>query len=237
MVLRIIDIETTGTDPEKDKIIEIASVDLIRAGGSFNIANDQSHYAFPTGREIPPESSAVHHIILQDVAQAPPFEQVLPYYLKADVYVAHNASFEQGFLNAHLGNPHWLCTYRCALRVWPDAPGHSNQVLRYWRGHVEPFGRPRMSIAPHRALSDCIVTAAVLGDLIKLASWSDLLQWSKEPPLKTFCTFGTKHKGKRYDQIAVEDPSYLTWIIEKSDLDADTKWNAKHWLDARRKAA
>jgi hypothetical protein len=25
----------------------------------------------------------------------------------------------------------WICTYKCALRVWPDLDGHSNQELRY----------------------------------------------------------------------------------------------------------
>jgi DNA polymerase III epsilon subunit-like protein len=33
MVVRVIDIETTGIEPEIDAIIEIASVDLVRGGG------------------------------------------------------------------------------------------------------------------------------------------------------------------------------------------------------------
>jgi len=34
MVVRVIDIETTGIDPATDAIIEIASVDLVRGGES-----------------------------------------------------------------------------------------------------------------------------------------------------------------------------------------------------------
>jgi DNA polymerase III epsilon subunit-like protein len=34
MVVRVIDIETTGTDPEEDAVIEIASVDLQADGAT-----------------------------------------------------------------------------------------------------------------------------------------------------------------------------------------------------------
>jgi exodeoxyribonuclease X len=94
---------------------------------------------------------------------------------------------------------------------------------------------PRAEILPHRALSDCIVTAGILNWLMGRAKWSDMLQWSAEPPLITTCNL-PKHRGKRYDAIAAEDPSYLTWIIEKSELDADTKWNASYWLERPKKA-
>lgn len=236
MVLRIVDIETTGTDPEADAIIEIASVDLVRGvDGTMGLAREQQHICNP-GREIPPESSAVHHIVAKDVAQAPPLSHVIDHYKGADVYIAHNAAFERGFIEKHLGGS-WLCTYRCALRVWPDAPAHNNQTLRYMLGYVEPFGRPRQTIAPHRALSDCIVTACVLLELIQRAAWSDLMRWSQEPPLISVCRFGAKHRGKRFDQIAAEDPSYLTWIAEKSDLDEATKFSARHWLENPRRAA
>lgn len=239
MVLRITDLETTGTDPKIDRICEIASVDLVRTSVDpieFGISNPRETLINP-GIPIPPQSSAVHHILDEDVVGAPPIEDVIDDFLGADAYIAHNAAFEETFLTPLIGEQTWICTFKCALRVWPDAPGHSNQALRYWLGYKEPFGRARSSIDPHRALSDVIVTACILAELIKSASWRDLVTWSKEPPLKTVCTFGTKHKGKRYDEIAVEDPSYLEWIIEKSEMDADTKWNAKYWLERRGAAA
>lgn len=226
MTLRVIDIETTGTDPAEHSIIEIASVDLKSDG---TICNHQTDLIAP-GRDIPPESSAVHHLIASDFATAPQLSDVIPHYEGADAYVAHNCSFERLFLDKHFGSPAWVFTYKAALRVWPDAPGHSNQTLRYWLGLIEPFVNPRATILPHRALSDAIVTAAILAELLKLAKWPDLVAWTAEPPLITVCRFGAKHKGKRFDAISRTDPSYLTWIIEKSDLDADTKWNAAFWL-------
>jgi exodeoxyribonuclease X len=68
MVVRVIDIETTGTDPEQDAVIEIASVDVLADG---TIANRQSTLVRP-GIPVPPEASAVHHLIDEDLAGAPP---------------------------------------------------------------------------------------------------------------------------------------------------------------------
>ena len=84
MTIRIIDIETTGTDPANDTIIEIASVDLLRDG---TITNRMSTLVRP-GIPVPPESSAVHHLIDADVADAPHLDEVLNQIRGADAYVA-----------------------------------------------------------------------------------------------------------------------------------------------------
>jgi hypothetical protein len=61
----------------------------------------------------------------------------------------------------------------------------------------------------------------------------DLVQWSGEPALHTRFHFG-KYRGKRYDEIAATDPSYLQWIVEKSELEEGIKHSARHWLDQLR---
>ena len=50
-----------------------------------------------------------------------------------DLFVAHNADFEQSFLPEFAAVP-WVCTFRAALRLVPDATSHSNQALRYHFG-------------------------------------------------------------------------------------------------------
>lgn len=227
MTLRVIDLETTGTEPDTDRICEIASVDLVKDPlGMIGMKNAQQHICDP-GIPIPCTASAVHQLIDDDVKGCPTFEDVLPSYLGGTVYIAHNAEFEQKFLDVALGKPNWFCTYKTALRVWPDAPSHSNQALRYWLGILSPFGIDRHFIDPHRALSDCYVTGEIFSRIIKLAPWAQLLQWSKEPALKTIINFGTKHKGQRYDEAADD---YLEWIIKKSDMDESTKFSAQYWL-------
>lgn len=234
MTIRIIDIETTGESPETDAIIEIASVDAAR---NAKPTRPISRLVNP-GRPIPPLSSAIHHIVDADVIHAPTIDQVIGAFAGADVYVAHNSSFEAGFLAKHIGDVKWLCTYRCALRLWPDLPKHSNQALRYQLGYPKPFDLTSEELTPHRALPDCYVTAAVLIEVLRVAgeqgvAFAELLEWSKQPPLMTTVGFG-KHKGAKWEDLP-ED--YLDWIVTKSDLDADTKWNAKHWRTERAKVA
>lgn len=232
MTLRIIDIETTGVEAEKDAIIEIASVDLA-ADGSLTTA--MQTFVDPE-RPIPSAMSALHHIIDADVAGAPKLQEAVEQFRGADSYVAHNARFEQEFFEAAeidlpAGLP-YICTFKSALRVWPLLASHSNQALRYHLGLVEPFGIPRAEILPHRASSDVIVTAGILWELLKVARWPDLIKWSREPALYTVLSFG-KHRGLKYDE-APED--YIWWIIDKSDLDADVKFSARQSIERRRAA-
>lgn len=224
MVLRVIDIETTGTDPASDQIIEIASVDLTRDG----IGQKMERRIKPT-IPIPPEASAIHHLLDADVADARPAEEVIPLFAGADWYVAHNAEFDSAFLKPWLGE-NWVCTYKCALRVWPDFPKHSNQALRYRLGLASPFGIDRKSLDPHRALDDCIVTAVILHEILKVAKWPDMVRWSSEPPLLTRMNFG-KHFGKRWDEVETD---YLHWILDKMTDNPIALFNAAYWLDARK---
>jgi DNA polymerase-3 subunit epsilon len=69
--LAFFDLETTGTDPLRDKIVEIAIVRVDPGGGR----GAATHRINPE-RPIPPEAAAVHGIRDEDVANAPPFRQV-----------------------------------------------------------------------------------------------------------------------------------------------------------------
>ena len=223
MTIRCIDIETTGIDPTADAVVEIASVDLLREGG---ITNQQGTLVRPRV-PVPPEASAVHHLIDADLVGAPSLDDVIDRFKGADAYVAHNSDFERSFLGDYLGPAAWICTYKCALRVWPDLTSHSNQALRYTLGLVNPHGIDRNSLNPHRALADAIVTSAIFERLIKQASWSELVQWSSEPPLLTVFGFG-KHRGQRFDQAPRD---YLEWIADgQNDLREDVKFSARYWL-------
>lgn len=230
MTIRVTDIETTGTDPEKDRIVEIASVDVTK---DRLIANQKSHLVNPQ-MPIPPLSSAVHHLIDADVEGEPTFDMVLPEYLGATFYVAHNADFENSFIARHGLKP-WVCTYKCALRVWPDWEKHTNQYLRYRLGLIDPFGCERESIHPHRALSDVIVTAAIFVEILKLAKWSDMVKWSAEPALTTIIPF-SKHRGKRWDEV---DEGFLDWVLKQPDMEESHKFSANHWklIRAQKRAA
>ena len=95
---------------------------------------------------------------------------------------AHRAAFEKRWCLPRLsGRARWICTWKCALRLWPDAPTHSNQGLRYWR---RPAGLDRATGLPaHRAGPDAYVTAHHLRDMLALADVDQLLAWSAQPAL------------------------------------------------------
>jgi DNA polymerase III epsilon subunit-like protein len=67
MTIRCIDIETTGIDPTHDRIVEIASVDVL---ADHTIANRRETLLSP-GVPMPALASAVHHLIDEDLEGAP----------------------------------------------------------------------------------------------------------------------------------------------------------------------
>ena len=136
MHIRIIDLETTGVE-SSDHVVEFGSVDLFPDG---SIARFQQHLVKPPC-SIPPEARAVHHISNEDVSLADPWHTVCNIVFNRNncsdlvAFAAHNASFDQKWLPPDLlGNLPVICTYKAAVHIWPEAPRHTNQILRYWLG-------------------------------------------------------------------------------------------------------
>lgn len=230
--LRVIDLETTGMAPPAE-IIEIGIADVEIGPAGTAICAPSSRLFRPVG-PIPPETMAVHHITQADIpADAPACtsEQARAAVWQAphpDVFVAHNCEFERKFINDNVsdGLP-WICTYKVALHVWPDAPRHSNQVLRYWRGLTLD---PALAMPPHRAAPDAWVTAHLLADLLTSADVTAMIAWTDQPRPMPIIGFG-KHKGMGWKEIPTD---YLEWLTTQTDMDADVLWHARQQLDTRR---
>jgi exodeoxyribonuclease X len=224
-IIRCADIETTGLDPATDRIIEVGWCDI----RDMDIGAPMSFLVNPE-RTIPPEASAVHHLTNDDVEMASTWDLVSAYVPSPQgIYAAHNAKFEQGWLTeAVTGDALWICTYKCALRIWPDAPSHSNQALRYYLNH---YGLCRATAEKaHRAGPDAYVTAFHLREMLKSHTVETLLEWSKSPALLNTCKL-PKHRGTPWKDVPRD---YLDWIVSgKNELDEDTKFTAQHWLTAR----
>ncbi len=225
-IARVVDLETTGTpDDDNAEIIEMGRIDVHIP--TLKIGRPWRSFASPRG-PIPPTTKAVHHITEEDVKGAPIARELWDDFFKdldaTNVLVAHNARFEQHFIPSD--GRQWVCTYKCARVVWPDAPGHGNQALRYWLGLELDAER---TSPPHRALPDAYVTAHILCELLKLKSIHYLIEVSKYPTLLKVMNFG-KHKGTAFAD-APED--YLVWLRDKSEMDEDTKFSAGYWLKKR----
>jgi len=226
--LRVLDFETTGFEPPEAVVIEVGYSD-------YNVETKgiSDPISFLCSADvIPPENRAVHHIRLADLEGAPEYDsESLVDSFKEDgvaAIVAHNMNFEQQWLGEP-GLP-LVCTYKAALRVWPDAPSHSNGALRYW---LEDQGllslEYEVAMPPHRAGPDAYVTAHILKALFATGlTGKEMVAWTKEPKLMPRINFG-KHKGSSWPDAP---QSYLNWILG-SDMDDDTKWNAKREIERR----
>ena len=201
--LRVIDLETTGDSFANGGVVEVGWQDLApEPDGRWGLHGEPGSRLVQPGCPISAVTSAVHHIIDEDVAGAPAWHDFAPQILQGETLLAlaaHRAAFEQRWCLPRLtGRARWICTYKCALRLWPEAPSHSNQGLRYWR---RPAGLDRATGLPaHRAGPDAYVTAHHLRDMLALATVSQLLTWSEQPALLVRVPSGAL-RGRRWDEL------------------------------------
>jgi DNA polymerase-3 subunit epsilon len=98
----VFDTETTGLNPRGgDRLVEIGCVELLNrceTGRTF-------HAWFNPDRDMPAEAEAVHGLSARFLADKPRFHEAVPDLLEfiGDApLIAHNATFDFGFLNAEL---------------------------------------------------------------------------------------------------------------------------------------
>ncbi len=179
-ILRVIDLETTGQAPPQHGVLEIGWQDVaLSESGRWELFGEGGTRMVNPGRPIPPITQAIHHIREEDVADAPWWHDVarpiLDPWPRRLALAAHRASFEEQFCTPALTRgADWVCTWKCALRLWPEAPSFSNQVLRYWR-NPEGLEHDR-GLPAHRAFPDAYVTAHHLRDMLNEASVAQLIE-------------------------------------------------------------
>lgn len=171
-MLICLDTETSGLDPAAGHaIVEIAMVPLRQRGIDWAIGPGCASLVAP-GRRIDPGARAAHHITDEELRTAPHWPAALAHVfmvaadmsngVEVQAIAAHNAEFDKGFVAPKLepGDPldavPWLCTWKCARHLYPDAPGHSNQSLRYWLKGADAQVR---ALLPKPRVSDAEVEA------------------------------------------------------------------------------
>ena len=221
--IRVIDLETAGNGPYD--VCEIGWQDLVLdQEGQWQVNDDRGSLFVNPGRPITPETMAIHHILDTQVEGAPYWREVAPLALKPEggvvALAAHRAAFEQRYCTSRLsGGAHLICTWKCALRLWPDLDRFSNQKLRYQRmprGLIHELGLPA-----HRAMPDAYVTAHHLRDMLNAASVQQLIEWSALPGLLPRVPSGPE-RGKSWGQIGSEALQFLS-----QDRDIDTRFSAE----------
>jgi len=230
MNLIVVDTETSDLPERGGSMLELAW--MVLSEPNWKIMSAYETYIQYEG-PIDPRAQASHHIkadCLKAERGAIPREQAvgkLLHELSPDVYlVAHNSDFDRQFLS-ELANP-WICTYRVSKHIWPEAPGHSNQVLRYWLGV-----KPDLSMAtrithrsPHQALYDVATTVGILQKMLEHHSPVELHDITKGPNLLKTIGFG-KHRGIEFKDIPID---YMRWLRGQPKLEPDLKFTLDHYI-------
>lgn len=162
----VFDTETTGTNPSTgDRVVEIGCVELVNrveTGRTF-------HAYFNPERSMPSEAEAVHGLSTIFLSDKPLFghkaDELLEFVGDAPL-IAHNASFDFGFLNAELARcgrdpiclSRMICTLVMARSKHPGAK-HSLDAL------CTRFGVDRSQRVKHGALLDAQLLAQIYVEL------------------------------------------------------------------------
>ncbi len=168
----VFDFETTGLSPALGgRVIEVGAV-AIEEGIIFA----EFHSMINPGVTIPRAAQRVHGITEEMLESEPQPEDVFPQFLQfidGAVLVAHNASFDMGFLRWELGslglgfdNSH-LCTLKICRKLFPRLRNHKLEtVARHLIGSLPQNYRS------HRALDDAHLTARVWMKILE-EHWKD----------------------------------------------------------------
>jgi DNA polymerase III subunit epsilon len=164
----VIDFETTGLDPERDRVMEIGVVCF-----DDGVPTASRHWLLNPGIPVPEEARAVHGITDEDIKDAPRFPEIasdLVELLRGRIPVAYNAEFDRAFLHAEcrrLG----LCDIEDsppALRndvVWVDPLVWVRELQKYEKGKKLTDVCARLGLAlerAHRAAGDADAAGRVL---------------------------------------------------------------------------
>lgn len=175
--LAFVDIETTGSNFDRDRITEI---------GIKVISQDYEETwesLLNPGTSIPQNIQALTGIRPDMVENQPPFDELAQQILnklEGKVFVAHNARFDYGFLKAsfkRLGidfKPKVLCTVKLSRLLFPDQPRHNldtiisthglnvsarhralgdaDLLVQFWKICESKFGKGRLLAAVHELI-------------------------------------------------------------------------------------
>jgi DNA polymerase III, epsilon subunit and related 3''-5'' exonucleases len=240
MKLVVVDTETTGLE-KTDQVVELAIVSLIVHPKRAFEVKSYSTLVKPTC-PVSSGARAVHHISDEELADAPTMERLLELYelvgggmtefQDADIIAGHFLEFDLRMLRQS-GVPDSilpakkLCTLACARHLWPDAPKHSNQFLRYHLGLDVPSIDGKEGL-PHRALPDATVTTWMLLEMLKTHELDDLVALSSKQVLLKNVTRGS-YAGRTWESM---DIGYLRWVLKKNFSDVE-RYAAQYWLDKK----
>lgn len=189
MIICGVDLETTGLDSKKDQITEIGAVlwdtDLNAPIKFFN-------KLLKIQGKVPPEITKLTGIddsLLEKYGEVPEvvYKEYTDFKKEADMFLAHNAPFDKGFIEFHIGpqDKPWIDS--CVDVDYPESIQTRKLThLAAEHGFVNPFA--------HRAMSDVLTMFQVVSKY----DWNTTIKNSLTPSviLKAMVSFENNHKAK-----------------------------------------
>ncbi|MET0109605.1 MAG: exonuclease domain-containing protein [Candidatus Thiodiazotropha sp.] len=183
-----LDLETTGLDPHKDKILSFGLVEMNHMTIKLETAR---HQLITIDEEIPEESAVIHQITDDQAATGVSIHDALRellHHMAGKVMLVHYSAIEQRFISAAceklFGAPFVIPiidTLVLAQRIFE----HHNHTVQ--PGDLRLFNlRPRYNLPnykAHNALSDAVATAELF-----LAMASEMVPQPSQCQLKRFLT-------------------------------------------------
>ncbi len=224
-----VDVESTGLDPEQDRVIEVACV-------VFTLDNiiDEFETLINPGKEIPEASIAIHNITNEMVSSAPTIDQILPQLFKhigKRVIVGHSVGFDVDILRKEAERANLptsiqynkiIDTVRLA-RLYGESPSNSLENLRQ-HFNIEAEGA-------HRAKGDVLVNIQVFQRLItNFKTLEEIDKALSKPILMKTMPLG-KHRGRLIKDLPLD---YLMWA-SRQQFDQDLSFSLKHELQRRKR--
>lgn len=161
----IFDTETTGLSFQKgDRLVEIAAIELV----DWRETGEQFHTFINPERDMPEEAQRVHGLTSEFLSDKPKFVEIHEKFLEFiqdSTLVAHNISFDRGFLNGEFGvvglpplsNP-IIDTLMLARKKFPGRPASLDKVCSY-------LGISTAERVKHGAMIDTKLLAKVFVEL------------------------------------------------------------------------
>lgn len=221
----LVDVETTGLDPNKDEIIELAMIPFsyLPDGLICDIGPALEQYNEPSS-PIPPAITQLTGITGEMVAghRIDP-DAVRALVNRAALVVAHNASFDRRFLerlsDAFVPKP-WACSMSQVDWV---AEGHEGVKLAYLAAGAGFF------YSRHRAVHDCCATIELLAAPLPTSgvpAMRRLLAKARRPSWRIWAEnspFDLKDvlKARGYRWNGDDNPNPRAWYIDVDDGQQD----------------
>lgn len=163
-VFCIVDVETNGSKPSRDQVIEIGAVKIQNG----HIIDSYESLVYCT--EISDQIQEITGITVDQTKQAPPLAKVMRefrIFLGDSVFVGHDAKFDYSFISAMMekvGLQKLLNRSLCTIDLAERTIESERYGLAYLNDQLELY----KEATHHRALSDAMTTTKLLKRTLKL---------------------------------------------------------------------